>query len=43
MGLPCLMSAWSAHEAELRGYVRHRSGLLEEADDRLAITFRDHP
>lgn len=39
MGLPCLMSAWSAHEAELRGYLRHRSGLLEEADDLLQEVF----
>lgn len=39
MGVPCLLSAWAAHEAELRGYLRHRSGLLEEADDLLQEVF----
>ncbi|HJV26185.1 MAG TPA: sigma-70 family RNA polymerase sigma factor [Aromatoleum sp.] len=39
MGVPCLLTAWSAHEAELRGYLRHRSGSPEEADDLLQEVF----
>ena len=39
MGVTCLMSAWSAHEAELRSYLRHRSRLIEEADDLLQEVF----
>lgn len=39
MGVPCLLTAWSTHEAELRGYLRHRSGLAEEADDLLQEVF----
>lgn len=29
----CVASAWAAHEAELRGYVRHRLGDAAAADD----------
>lgn len=39
MSFSCLMTAWSAHEAELRGYLRHRCGLVEEADDLLQEVF----
>lgn len=36
---PCLLKAWANHMAELRGYLRHRSGLGEEADDLLQEVF----
>ncbi|MBN9423978.1 MAG: RNA polymerase subunit sigma-70 [Candidatus Accumulibacter sp. 66-26] len=39
MGVPCLITAWTAYEAELRGFIRHRSGLAEEADDLLQEVF----
>jgi RNA polymerase sigma-70 factor (ECF subfamily) len=39
MGVPCLLTAWAAHEAELRGFLRHRSSLVEEADDLLQEVF----
>jgi RNA polymerase sigma-70 factor (ECF subfamily) len=39
MVAPCLLAAWSAHAAELRGYLRHRSGLVEESDDMLQEVF----
>ncbi len=39
MGVPCLLTAWAAHEAELHGFLRHRSGLVEEADDLLQEVF----
>ena len=29
----CVVSAWQAHEAELRGYLRHRVGNDQAADD----------
>jgi RNA polymerase sigma-70 factor (ECF subfamily) len=39
MDTSCLLTAWAAHEAELRGFLRHRSGLPEEADDLLQEVF----
>lgn len=36
---PCLLAAWSTHEAELRGYLRHRLSDPDEADDVLHDTF----
>ena len=33
MTVPCLLAAWSAHEAELRRYLRHRLADPDEADD----------
>jgi len=39
MGFSCLMSAWLAHETELRGYLRHRSGFHDETDDLLQEVF----
>lgn len=37
--VPCLLSAWTAHEAELLGYLRRHSGLFEESDDLLQEVF----
>jgi len=37
--LNCLNSAWTAHEAELRGWLRHRLGDRSEADDILQDLF----
>jgi RNA polymerase sigma-70 factor (ECF subfamily) len=39
MSPPCLLHAWSAHEAELRGYLRHRMGDAEDADELLQDLF----
>lgn len=39
MNLPCLAGAWAAHEGELRGYLRHRLGNHEDADDLLQDVF----
>lgn len=39
MGVPCLLTAWAAHQAELRGFLRHRSGLVEETEDLLQEVF----
>jgi len=39
MTVPCLLAAWSSHMAELRGYLRHRSGLADEAEDLLQEIF----
>ena len=39
MSRPCLMNAWSACEAELRGYLRHRVGHLEDAEEVLQEVF----
>lgn len=36
---PCLLAAWSAHESELRGYLRHRLGVAQDADDLLQDIF----
>jgi RNA polymerase sigma-70 factor (ECF subfamily) len=36
---PCLLDAWSAHEAELRGYLRHRLGDAEDAEELLQEVF----
>lgn len=40
MGAPsCLLSAWSAHEGELRGYLRHRMHNADDAEDLLQEVF----
>ena len=39
MAVPCLLSAWSAHEAELRGWLRHRLGNAVDAEDMLQDLF----
>jgi RNA polymerase sigma-70 factor (ECF subfamily) len=39
MTVPCLMTAWTNCEAELRGYLRHRVGRSEDADDLLQEVF----
>jgi RNA polymerase sigma-70 factor, ECF subfamily len=39
MTVPCLVAAWSSHMPELRGYLRHRSGFDDEADDLLQEVF----
>lgn len=39
MNAPCLMTAWSASESELRGYLRHRVGHSEDADEVLQEVF----
>ena len=36
---PCLLDAWSIHEAELRGYLRHRLGDAQDADELLQEVF----
>lgn len=36
---PCLMSAWSACQAELLGYLRHRAGQPEDAEEILQEVF----
>jgi RNA polymerase sigma-70 factor (ECF subfamily) len=36
---PCLLTAWSSHEGELRGYLRHRLGTPQDADDLLQEVF----
>jgi len=35
----CLNTAWTAHERELRGWLRHRLGNVAEADDVLQDLF----
>jgi len=35
----CLMTAWHAHEAELRGWLRHRLGSAVDAEDLLQEVF----
>ena len=32
---PCLLGAWSIHQAELRGYLRHRLGDARDAEELL--------
>ena len=39
MTQPCLMAAWSACEAELLGYLRHRVGHPEDAEEVLQEVF----
>jgi RNA polymerase sigma-70 factor (ECF subfamily) len=39
MSPPCLLDAWSIHEAELRGYLRHRLGDDQEAKEALQDIF----
>lgn len=39
MNVPCLLGAWAAHHGELRGYLRHRLGRPEDADDLLQEVF----
>jgi len=39
MTVPCLLTAWSSHVSELRGYLRHRANLQDEADDLLQEVF----
>lgn len=39
MNAPCLMSAWSAYETELLGYLRHRVGHVEDAEEVLQEVF----
>lgn len=39
MEAPCLLSAWSALQPELRGYLRHRLGNGHDADDLLQEVF----
>ena len=39
MSPPCLLDAWSVHESELRGYLRHRLDDAEDADDVLQEVF----
>lgn len=39
MTAPCLMKAWSACEAELLGYLRHRVGHIEDAEEVLQEVF----
>lgn len=39
MTTPCLLGAWSTTEAELRGYLRHRMGRHEDADDLVQEVF----
>ena len=39
MTVPCLLAAWSAHEAELRRYLRHRLADPDQANDLLHDVF----
>lgn len=39
MTAPCLMNAWSTCEAELLGYLRHRVGHIEDAEEVLQEVF----
>jgi RNA polymerase sigma-70 factor (ECF subfamily) len=39
MPFDCVLAAWRAHEAELRGYLVHRLGDVDSADDLLQETF----
>jgi len=36
MEIPCLMTAWTACEAELLGFLRHRFGQQEDSGSALA-------
>ena len=39
MAVPCLLDAWSYHEAELRGWLRRRFGNAVDAEDMLQDLF----
>jgi RNA polymerase sigma-70 factor (ECF subfamily) len=39
MPFDCVLGAWHAHEAELRGYLIHRLGDADSSDDLLQETF----
>lgn len=39
MAAPCLLDAWSSHEAELRGWLKHRLGNAVDAEDMLQDLF----
>ena len=39
MSFDCILGAWRAHEAELRGYLIHRLGDVDSAEDLLQETF----
>ena len=39
MAVPCLLDAWSSHEGELRGWLRHRLGNPVDAEDMLQDLF----
>jgi RNA polymerase sigma-70 factor (ECF subfamily) len=39
MSPPCLLDAWSAHEAELHAYLRHRLGDDQDAQEALQDVF----
>lgn len=39
MPFDCVLAAWRDHEAELRGYLLHRLGDADSADDMLQDTF----
>ena len=39
MPFDCVLGAWRAHESELRGYLIHRLGDVDAADDMLQETF----
>ena len=39
MAVPCLLAAWSSHEAELRGWLRRRLGNPFDAEDMLQDLF----
>lgn len=39
MPFDCVLGAWRAHESELRGYLMHRLGDADAADDLLQETF----
>lgn len=39
MNAPCLMTAWAACEAELLGFLRHRVGHVEDAEEVLQEVF----
>lgn len=39
MAVPCLLDAWSSHEGELRGWLRHRLGNPVDAEDMLQHLF----
>lgn len=39
MSFNCVLQAWHAHEGELRGYLFHRLGDADSADDLLQETF----
>ena len=39
MSTPCLLAAWSMCEAQLRGYLRHRIGQIDDAEEVLQEVF----